>query len=213
MGRKMLDIQPYRESCRLQTAALIYAAFDDKFQRQCGLGARQQWRLFYWLWSWNQSNSQEHSFVVRRAGKVVAAFGLKSAGRLGNCALRARPLPILGLCRRYGMLNFWRMYLQIAFLQHAPAAGELYLSYLAVDEKLRGKGVGKMLIEWITDYAAAQQPNRWLRLHVSQQNIGARRLYQQCGFNIGRRERHVSLWWLFRQANWLLMEKRIGEMR
>ncbi|CAI0962257.1 Predicted acetyltransferase [Serratia quinivorans] len=213
MGGKMLDIQPYRESCRLQTAALIYSAFDDKFQRQCGLSARQQWRLFYWLWSWKQSTSQEQSFVVRRAGKVVAAFGLKSAGRLGNSALRERPLPILRLCRRYGMLNFWRMYLQIVTLQHDPAGGELYLSYLAVDEKQRGKGVGKMLIQWITEYAAAQRPNRWLRLHVSQQNTGARRLYQQCGFNIGRRERHASLWLLFRQANWLLMEKRIGETR
>ena len=143
----------------------------------------------------------------------MAAFGLKSAGRLGNSALRERPLPILRLCRRYGMLNFWRMYLQIVTLQHDPAGGELYLSYLAVDEKQRGKGVGKMLIQWITEYAAAQRPNRWLRLHVSQQNTGARRLYQQCGFNIGRRERHASLWLLFRQANWLLIEKRIGETR
>ena len=50
----MLHIDPYRDADRLQTAALIYAAFSDKFQRARRLSARLQWRLFYRLWSWQQ---------------------------------------------------------------------------------------------------------------------------------------------------------------
>ncbi|CAI0892922.1 GNAT family N-acetyltransferase [Serratia entomophila] len=206
----MLDVEPYRESCRLQTAALIYSAFSDKFRRPSGLSARQQWRLFYRLWNWKQSDSQEHNFVVRQAGKVVAAFGLTFADSLGNAALRGRPLPIMRLCRCYGMWNFWRMYLQIAVLQHIPAADEVYLSYLAVDETQRGKGVGKMLLQWIAEYAVAQRPNLRLRLHVSQQNVGAQHLYRQCGFRSGRPKKYISLWLLFSQPSWLVMEKSIG---
>ncbi|MEX0633148.1 hypothetical protein M8494_18165 [Serratia ureilytica] len=36
----MLHIEPYRDADRLQTAALIYAAFCDKFQRARRLSAR-----------------------------------------------------------------------------------------------------------------------------------------------------------------------------
>ncbi|CAI0757849.1 ribosomal-protein-alanine N-acetyltransferase [Serratia liquefaciens] len=209
----MFEVEPYRESCRLQTAALIFSAFSDKFQRPCGLSERQQWRLFYRLWVWKQSDSQEHSFVVRHAGQVVAAFGLKSVSQLGNVILRERALPVMRLCRCYGVLNFWRMYLQIALLQHQPASDELYLSYLAVDEKQRGRGLGKKLLEWITRYAVTYRPNLWLRLHVSQQNVGAFRLYQQCGFRRKAVRKYLLLWLLFRQPHWLFLEKPIGDKR
>jgi len=117
------------------------------------------------------------------------------------------------LCRCYGVLNFWRMYLQIALLQHQPASNELYLSYLAVDEKQRGRGLGKKLLEWITRYAVTYRPNLWLRLHVSQQNVGALRLYQQCGFRRKAVRKYLLLWLLFRQPHWLFLEKPIGDKR
>ncbi|OKB67974.1 GNAT family N-acetyltransferase [Serratia marcescens] len=207
----MLHVELYRESYRLQTAALIYAAFCDKFQRARRLSPRQQWRLFYQLWSWKQSGGRERSFVVKRDEQVVAAFALNAADGEGNAGLRPRELPIWRLCRRYGWLNFWRMYLQIAVLHHAPAADELYLSYLAVAESQRGKGVGNWLLQWMDDYAAGPGAGRRLSLHVSRRNVDAQRLYQRCGFQVRCEEHYASLGLLFGQADWVLMERRSGE--
>ncbi len=94
----MLHIEPYRDADRLQTAALIYAAFCDKFQRARRLSARLQWRLFYRLWSWKQGGSRERSFVVKQDEQVVAALpsmrplartapgGVRAPCRFGGCA-------------------------------------------------------------------------------------------------------------------------------
>ena len=152
----MLHIEPYRDADRRQTAALIYAAFCDKFQRARRLSARLQWRLFYRLWRWKQSGSRERSFVMKQDEQVVAAFALNVAPGENNAGRRPCTLPIWRLCRRYGWLNVWRMYLQMAVLQHTPAADELYLSYLAVAESQRGIGVGKRLLQLMNDYAAEQ---------------------------------------------------------
>ncbi|EOI1368968.1 GNAT family N-acetyltransferase [Serratia marcescens] len=207
----MLHIEPYCNADRLQTAALIYAAFCDKFQRTRRLSPRLQWRLFYRLWSWQQSGSRERSFVVKQDEQVVAAFALHAAAGENNAGRRPRTLPIWRLCRRYGWLNVWRMYLQIAVLQHTPAADELYLSYLAVAESQRGKGVGRRLLQWMNDYAAGQGEGRRLSLHVSRRNVDAQRLYRRCGFQVRREEHYASLGLLFGQADWVLMEKRGGE--
>ncbi|AYZ32157.1 N-acetyltransferase [Serratia sp. FDAARGOS_506] len=207
----MLHIEPYRDADRRQTAALIYAAFSDKFQRARRLSTRLQWCLFYRLWRWQQSGSRERSFVVKQDEQLVAAFALNAADGESNAGLRPRTLPIWRLCRRYGWWNVWRLYLQMSLLRHTPAADELYLSYLAVAENQRGKGVGKRLLQWMNDYAAGQGAGRRLSLHVSRRNVDAQRLYRRCGFQVRREEHYALLGLLFGQADWLLMERRCEE--
>ena len=101
----MLHIEPYRDADRLQTAALIYAAFCDKFQRARRLSPRLQWRLFYRLWSWKQGGSRERSFVVKQDEQVVAAFALNAAAGENNAgrrphACRLAAVPPLWLAER-----------------------------------------------------------------------------------------------------------------
>nr|WP_237727820.1 N-acetyltransferase [Serratia marcescens] len=163
------------------------------------------------MWRWKQGGSRERSFVVKQDEQVVAAFALNAAAGENNAGRRPHALPIWRLCRRYGWLNVWRMYLQMAVLRHIPAADELYLSYLAVAESQRGKGVGKRLLQWMNDYAAGQGAGRCLSLHVSRRNVDALRLYRRCGFQVRREEHYAALGWLFGQADWVLMERRCGE--
>ena len=65
--------------------------------------------------------------MVKQDEQVVAAFALNAAAGENNAGRRPHALPIWRLCRRYGWLNVWRMYLQMAVLRHTPAADELYL--------------------------------------------------------------------------------------
>jgi len=63
------------------------------------------------------------------------------------------------------------------------AAGDFYILAMAVDEKLRGQGVGSMLMDYMEESAVASGCAR-LALDVSARNKGARRLYERRGMNV-----------------------------
>jgi len=65
--------------------------------------------------------------------------------------------------------------------------GDFYLQAIAVDESVRGRGVGTLLLDAIEDRAHASGSAR-LALDVSAKNGGARRLYE-------RREMRVESGW------------------
>lgn len=63
------------------------------------------------------------------------------------------------------------------------ADGDFYLLSIAVDEALRGKGVGSALIDSIEDRARASGSTR-LSLDVSAKNVSARKLYERRGMTV-----------------------------
>ena len=58
--------------------------------------------------------------------------------------------------------------------------GDFYLLALAVDDKMRGRGVGSVLMDWVEE-RARQGGSRRLCLDVAAKNEGARRLYERRG--------------------------------
>ncbi|MCP4204027.1 MAG: GNAT family N-acetyltransferase [bacterium] len=61
--------------------------------------------------------------------------------------------------------------------------GDFYLQAIAVDQDLRGEGVGSTLMDSIEDRAAASGSTR-LALDVSAANEGARKLYERRGMAV-----------------------------
>ena len=61
--------------------------------------------------------------------------------------------------------------------------GDFYLQAIAVDEDLRGAGVGSILIGWVEDQGRATGSRR-LCLDVAGANLGARRLYERLGMEV-----------------------------
>ena len=59
--------------------------------------------------------------------------------------------------------------------------GDLYLAEVAIDESLRGQGLGKMVIEEFINYARSENLNRVI-LDADFRNKGAKRLYEKMGF-------------------------------
>jgi ribosomal protein S18 acetylase RimI-like enzyme len=58
--------------------------------------------------------------------------------------------------------------------------GDFYLQGIAIEPKIRGAGIGTILMNDIENRAKASESNR-LRLDVSAKNEGARRLYKRFG--------------------------------
>src|SRR5436190_269665 len=70
------------------------------------------------------------------------------------------------------------------------AQGFIYDVWVAPDR--RGKGVGKFLVEWASDWAR-QRGYRKIKLEVSETNTRARHVYESLGFRAERRYMGKSL--------------------
>ena len=85
----------------------------------------------------------------------------------------------------------WNLRLRIVSVFFAPlmriissiADDNFYLLAIAVDEELRGKGIGSILIDSIEEQARANGATR-LTLDVSANNEGARHFYDRHGFAV-----------------------------
>lgn len=60
-------------------------------------------------------------------------------------------------------------------------AGEIYIDTIAVSAQAQGKGIGKLLIEFVIEEFANKR-NETLGLLVDHDNPGAKRLYEKMGF-------------------------------
>ncbi len=82
---------------------------------------------------------------------------------------------------------------------------ELQIANIAVDKEYRGKGIAKILLEWIIEQAVKQN-YKSITLDVRESNSAAIRLYDQYGFReIGRRKKYYR----FPVENAIIMERKI----
>lgn len=65
---------------------------------------------------------------------------------------------------------------------------DLYLAEVAIDESQRGKGLGKIVIRDVIDYARSKNYNRVI-LDADFRNDGAKRLYESLGFKVFDKKR------------------------
>ena len=70
--------------------------------------------------------------------------------------------------------------------------GHCYLEDLFVDSTVRGKGVGRALIEYVKSYAIANKCSR-LYWNTDEDNATARRLYDTYTLESGKRQYRIAL--------------------
>lgn len=90
----------------------------------------------------------------------------------------------------------------------ARVEGSLFVHALFVAPPWRGRGIGRSLLERAADKAAAEGRER-ISLAVFSSNLGARRLYERCGFSVVDTMRFAPHPRLPHDAEALLMAKRV----
>jgi GNAT superfamily N-acetyltransferase len=70
--------------------------------------------------------------------------------------------------------------------------GHCYLEDLFVDSSVRGKGVGRALIEYVKSYAIANKCSR-LYWNTDEDNAAARKLYDTYTLESGKRQYRITL--------------------
>ncbi|MBS7258605.1 MAG: GNAT family N-acetyltransferase [Methanobrevibacter sp.] len=66
--------------------------------------------------------------------------------------------------------------------------GDLYVAEIAIDDSMRGQGLGRKVLSDVIDYAKAKNLNR-VTLDADFRNTGAKKLYEKIGFKIFNKKR------------------------
>ena len=81
-----------------------------------------------------------------------------------------------------------------------------YVNVLAVLPKYRGKGLGTQLLR-LADETGRKLGKKGMSVIVSDANIGARRLYERCGYRETARRKMVKESWVNPGREWVLLTK------
>ncbi len=160
---------------------LFYQAFSSKFKTVSTMPDAQRQAVLAMFWQRGLSAPYDRHFQVKRNGRLVAVYGLTYGVRHPpqNAPAQVSSLAIL---RRAGFIPFLKIRRIFQMFVHIPAADTAYLSYLCVDESLRGTGIGNQILDEVTAQLRADPAINRLSLYVSDLNIKARELYLRRGF-------------------------------
>ncbi len=128
----------------------------------------------------NNTLGQEHVNVVTRDGEVIGIL-LHSWGQDHH---RIRELKVL--FRNLNLLDAFRFILidlKDSLILSNLKKGDFYLAGVAVDEKVRGKGIGGLILDRAVEMARERGCKRVV-LDVALDNPGAKRLYGRTGFKV-----------------------------
>ncbi len=125
-----------------------------------------------------RQNPRAHYFVARPRHKSEEGVEERPQGGLWARLKRSSPPSPKGHVVGYG--GFWLV------------AGEAHISTIAVDLRLRRRGIGQLLLASMIEKAVALGAN-YLTLEVRASNPEAQELYRKFGFQeVGRRSRYYS---------------------
>ncbi len=125
--------------------------------------------------------SYQHATFAERDNVIVGMVSGFTAEQHSHASRHA-------LTRAAGRFNLRLKVVRLLFapLMHvidSIADGDFYVHTIAVDQALRGAGVGSILMDFLEDRARTIGSTR-LSLDVSAKNAGARRFYERRGMNI-----------------------------
>jgi ribosomal protein S18 acetylase RimI-like enzyme len=151
-----------------------------------------------WQIGRERARRETGSFSYRNAVVVEEPAGQVAAALIGY-ALADAPEPITG--------DMPAMFVPLQELENL-APGTWYVNVLATYPEQRGKGHGRALLG-IADRLAAEGRRPGLSIIVSDANVGARRLYERCGYQEVARRRKVKEGWQGPGTDWILLTKRV----
>lgn len=160
---------------------LFYQAFTSKFKMVSDMPDAQRQAVLAMFWQRGLSDPYDRHFQVKRNGKLVAVYGLTYGVKRPPQNAPA-PVSSLAILCKAGFIPFLKIRRIFQMFVHIPAADTAYLSYLCVDESLRGTGIGNQILDEITAQLRADPAINRLSLYVSDLNTKARELYLRRGF-------------------------------
>ena len=116
----------------------------------------------------------EQALIAAQADRLVGIAGIYH----GRPLLEVR---FQTYVRVFGGLAAVGRYVLAVVVHRSPRRGELLMDGIAVDETVRGQGIGSKLLHAVFDFARTHDYGT-VRLDVVDTNVRARQLYERLGF-------------------------------
>ncbi len=113
-------------------------------------------------------------------GQVVGVIKLKSGQ--DKPIEESRDISYWKIFKKYGFFRVLMTGVILMFLDSKVSKSELYVDYIAVSSKARGKGYGSKLLDYGEAFARQMNGIDKYTLHVIEINSKARALYERYGF-------------------------------
>jgi len=118
--------------------------------------------------------------VALHEARIVASMALYDTADLTRLAQQTL-WQYLRLSHPFYAARVLLRVLRLGAVQPYPPPGGLYIAHLSVDADLRGRGIGRQLLEHALQRARARG-HAYCMLDVAQDNVAACALYASCGF-------------------------------
>lgn len=176
-----LVIEPLKETSIDGANTLFYEAFSSKFKTIHDMPEAQRQAVLSLFWQRGLSDPYDRHFQVKLNGRLVAVYGITfGAKRVQKQS--STPISLMQILRKAGFFRFMKISRIFQLFVHRPRADTVYLSYLCVNNELRGMGIGNRVLDHIESQAAADPKLTRVSLYVSDLNTKARELYLRRGY-------------------------------
>ncbi|MFD1175908.1 GNAT family N-acetyltransferase [Paenibacillus puldeungensis] len=206
---KLIILEPMQAKYNRQVSYLLVHGFRGKFYPLTKLGDNELALFFEKLLDHFPEQNASQRMVAIQEGEVIGTLLVKwkvesgSDDKTVKHQQNSQPEPRLWQAfSSFGKWNVIKMMTGLHLLSHKPQVGEYYIADLSVHPHHQGKGTGKLLLQWAKQYAHSHPSFKFLSLHVSSRNLGAKRLYEQLSFCTHEKERSPLRFLFFREWKW-----------
>ncbi|MDU5082426.1 GNAT family N-acetyltransferase [uncultured Tissierella sp.] len=195
-------IEKYQNTDFRDVIALLVQSFESKFCRHQKLSNNDIENILYASWHLKSDDPAYLHFVAKQNEKVVGVILI----RCRKTENANKNIPIISLCRRYGVYNVIMMYTKMALLEgHKLNEGECYIEHIAVNGTCRGKGIGILLLQQ-GEQALLHRGYTSYTLAVAGGNP-AKHLYCRFGFEDIKRTKSRLKGYFLGESQWTIMKK------
>jgi len=194
-------IEPMQAAYNKQVGSLLTHGFRGKFQSLVKLNDDDLALFFQKLLDHFPAEPTGQRIVALQNGEAIGTLSMKWKANPGTKQAK-HELP--SCFNMFGTWNSLKLQLGLHFLNYQPRAGECYIEDVAVHPHHRGKGVGKLLLQWAQHFVQTRSFDI-LSLHVSGRNKRALHLYEQLSFRTHSQHNSLAKLLLFYEYKWYYM--------
>ena len=195
-------IEKYQNTDFRDVIALLVQSFKSKFCQHQKLSNNDIENILYASWHLKADDPAYLHFVAKQNEKVVGVILI----RCRKTENTNENIPIISLCKRYGVYNIIMMCTKMALLEaHKLNEGECYIEHIAVDGTCRGKGIGMLLLQY-GEQALLDRGYTSYTLAVTGAN-SAKHLYCRFGFEDIKKTKSRLKGYFVGESRWTIMQK------
>lgn len=201
----MIQIETYQDEYFEEIITLLVSSFESKFCHRQSLSVIDIKNLLSILWDLSAKDESLLHFVAKEEDKIVGDILIQCDKPHKNKGQQR--IPLYDLIRKYGFFNMMLLIYKLGILE-VFKHDNCYIEHIAVDETMRGRGIGDMLLSH-AEAALKERGCSSLSLAVAKENP-ARHLYIRKNFKEVQYLNSRFKGYFLGINEWILMKKSLN---